>query len=247
MSEDDAEEELMWSPRPASTSAASPASSQPKQQPQQAFTPTPKKNTFSSLDDEVEENGMVLWQSPAQKSNTFASPSPAHRKTPFSSPAAAAGHPGVLAQELQTIQGTYPQPDTVSSVRVRGSCAQKFMKATQRLLHQIQNRGGRGRGRGRGRGHPKARASQMPPGIQASQQPPQASASSRDRQSEELPPQTGRARAPRGTVGTFAGYKRPAGQEERQQFDMIREAYDSWKQSAVDHHEVVMTGIQCFI
>ena len=41
-------------------------------------------------------------------------------------------------------------------------------------------------------------------------------------------------RAPRGTMCTFAGYKRPVGKEAGEEFDMIREAYRTWAEQHKD-------------
>ena len=56
------------------------------------------------------------------------------------------------------------------------------------------------------------------------------------------------ARAPRGTMGTFAGYKRPVGEETGKEFDMIREVYHAWMEQRKEHtgskdsHEVQQTA-----
>ena len=165
-------------------------------------------------------------------------------ETQMFSPASMAGHPLAMRMDLSRIQGHYRQlanrqaetseqscPESKGS-EVSGHMQAKFLKATGRLLRQAQERKGRGRGRGRrgrGLGRGGRRKGERIPAKDltaalGAQEAASGGAASRGEQ----------VRAPRGTMGTFAGYKRPVGKEAGEEFDMIRVACRTWAEQRKD-------------
>ena len=219
VSEDDAGEEQQWSPRPSP--AAGLASSRP------CMSPSPGMGR-------KEEDRVVVGADTLGETQMF-------------SPASMAGHPLAMRMDLSRIQGHYRQlanrqaetseqscPESKGS-EVSGHMQAKFLKATGRLLRQAQERKGRGRGRGRrgrGLGRGGRRKGERIPAKDltaalGAQEAASGGAASRGEQ----------VRAPRGTMGTFAGYKRPVGKEAGEEFDMIREAYRTWAEQRKDQNE----------
>ena len=137
------------------------------------------------------------------------------------------------------------RPESQAS-KVSGRMRKKFLKATGRLLRQSREHKGRGHGRGRcGRGMrrggqgkvERTPATDLTAALGAKKAASGGTASGGKQ-----------ARAPRGTMGTFAGYKRPVGEETGKEFDMIREAYHAWTEQrkeqtgSKDSHEVQQTA-----